>query len=355
MKSLSSTSKKILSILFILSGCILLFFAKENFKLVNTNISVENAKYKTDILKIKKENNKSKDDISDLEKKLNKISNRRKTMENLVSEYDYETNKYDDYISYPMALDYNVLNIKKLEAQDKDNIINSFYFNDKVRDLESAKSNLLISSILQNDYLIREVNYNLLRSNFEAYKYNGILKYYNTTTNYFLKSKVQIESKDRLMSLYQNMIVLKILGLEMLDHLTFVDISDQKEIDLQNIRKQMNNSNSFNYSIPQKFTESYYNKLLFGTDVYCVVNSYSKYVNIKEKKIDNGKIKIMQDFRGRIHLISELKSNQIMNYYYDTSGKVYKVVNFSDGIETIDFNKTSGILERSVKLYKYAK
>ena len=63
----------------------------------------------------------------------------------------------------------------------------------------------------------------------------------------------------------------------------------------------------------------------------------------------------MQDFRGRIHLISELKSNQIMNYYYDTSGKVYKVVNFYDGIETIDFNKTPGILERSVKLYKYAK
>ena len=41
MKSLSSTSKKIFSILFILSGCVLLFFAKENFKFVNTNISVE--------------------------------------------------------------------------------------------------------------------------------------------------------------------------------------------------------------------------------------------------------------------------------------------------------------------------
>ena len=44
---------------------------------------------------------------------MNKISNRRKTMENLVPEYDYEANKYDDYISYPMALDFNVLNIKK--------------------------------------------------------------------------------------------------------------------------------------------------------------------------------------------------------------------------------------------------
>ena len=83
------------------------------------------------------------------------------------------------------------------------------------------------------------MNYNLLRSNFEAYKYNGILKYYNTTTNYFLKSKVQIESKDRLMSLYQNMIVLKNLGLEMLDHLAFVNILDQKEIDLQNIRNKL--------------------------------------------------------------------------------------------------------------------
>ncbi|WP_040552671.1 hypothetical protein [Peptoniphilus indolicus] len=137
--------------------------------------------------------------------------------------------------------------------------------------------------------------------------------------------------------------------------MAFVNILDQKEIDLQNIRKQINNSNLFSYSIPQKFTEAYYSKLLFGTDVHCIVNSYSEYVNIKEKKIDNGNIKIMQDFRGRIHLISELKSNQIMNYYYDTSGKVYKVVNFYDGIETIDFNKTPGILERSVKLYKYAK
>ena len=112
----------------------------------------------------------------------------------------------------------------------------------------------------------------------------GFLKYYNTTTNYFLKSKVQIESKDRLMSLYQNMIVLKNLGLEMLDHLAFVNILDQKEIDLQNIRKQINNSNLFSYSIPQKFTEAYYSKLLFGTDVHCIVNSYSEYVNIKEKK-----------------------------------------------------------------------
>ena len=109
-----------------MSGCVLLFFAKENFKFVNTNISVENAKYKTDILKVKKENNKFKDNLSNLEEKLNKISNRRKTMENLVPEYDYEANKYDDYISYPMALDFNVLNIKKLGAQDKDNIINSF-------------------------------------------------------------------------------------------------------------------------------------------------------------------------------------------------------------------------------------
>lgn len=141
----------------------------------------------------------------------------------------------------------------------------------------------------------------------------------------------------------------------MLDHLAFVGASDQKEIDLQNIKRQTGVMSSSNYSIPQKFTEAYYKKLLFGTDVYSISNIYTNYVNIKEQKFENGNIKILNDFRGRVHIISELKDEKIINYYYDTSGNVYKVVDFSDGIEPIDFIKTPGIMEHSLKLYKSAK
>lgn len=355
MKNLNNNFKIVLSSAFIIIGCVLLFFSKSNLDLVNNNISVENAKYQSEILKIKKENKKAKESIDELDKNLSKLNSRKEVLENLVPQYDFESNKYDDYISYPVSLDYNVQNIKKIGLKNSEARINSFYFNNKVRDLESAKSNLLISSILQNDYLIREVNYNLLRSNFEVYKYNGILNYYNSTNNYFSKAKLKIESKDRLVSLYQNMVVLKSLGLEMLDHLAFVGASDQKEIDLQNIKRQTGVMSSSNYSIPQKFTEAYYKKLLFGTDVYSISNIYTNYVNIKEQKFENGNIKILNDFRGRVHIISELKDEKIINYYYDTSGNVYKVVDFSDGIEPIDFIKTPGIMEHSLKLYKSAK
>lgn len=352
MKNLNNKSKVALSILLVGIGIVLIFVANKNFKAIDESITVKNQKYKSKIESVKLTDEKTQKSLDEIQKKIDLIDSREQALQGLVNSFNFEDNKYDDYISNPVNLDFNHKNILSIKNDSTDKVINSYFFNNRVSDAEMARINLLFSSILQNDYLIKEVNYNLLRSNLEAYKYNGILNYYNTTNNYFIKSKLKIDSKDKLMSLYKNMLVLKKLGLDMLDHLSYTNITDKKEVDFQAVKNQMNQMEFSQYNIPEKFTKEYYQKLMFGTDVYNIINSYSNYLNEYEIVEGNSVIKILRDDRKRVYAAAEISNENILNYYYDSSGKVFKVVDFTDGIQTIDLLKSPKINDRANEIYK---
>lgn len=343
--------KLLMSFIFIIISIFLIWKSIIDFNRVDINISAENLKYKNQLESIKKTNSKLKEDIESVDKKLNLLSDRRETLQNLVTYYDYESNKYNDYISKPLELDFNYKNILKIEPNYSNGILNSYYFKNIVEDIDVAKINLLISSIGQNDYIISQINYNLLKSNIEAYKYNGILNYYNSTNSYFIKSKLQINSKDSLKTLYNNMLSLKKLGLEMLDHLSFTGISSKKSIELQNLKNEMSKINSSEFNIPEKYTSEYYDKLLFGTEIYNIIAPYTDYIKEVELIHDESTLRGFVDSRNRVYLISEMKNDAVKNYYYDTSGNLYKVIDFSDGIQSIDIMQTKGLSDKSKELY----
>lgn len=344
MKTQKNKMYIISSIICILASVTLLFFSMKSLQGVDDSIGLKNNAYKEKIKKAIEEETKIDSSLSEVNSKLNLLDQRKTELQNLVISYDYDKNKFNADTFSPMNLYYNSSTISNVNNIYTNSRIKSVLFKDVATENDEVKTDLLFSSILQNDFIINDVNYNLIRSNLEVYKYNGILAYYNGTNNYFLKSKLKIESKDKLNNLQNNMLAIRKLGVYLYDHLSFNN-NNNSEL------KRLSSYTDSNDLLPDKYIQEFNKKLLFGTEIYNVISNFTNYVKIDEMIANNATLKIMRDFRGRVDMISELSNDIEKNYYYDNKGKVYKIVELTDEIKEIDLTNLNEV-NHADSLYK---
>ncbi|WBW50660.1 hypothetical protein O6R05_03680 [Peptoniphilus equinus] len=335
----------VVSIAVIAYGIIKMGRFDESFSTTLSQVEADNQK-------VVEQNKLLDEELDTIDKQLTSLETRKATLGQVVAAFDYEANKYDAYLIELQPLNYNERFINAMGSSDLGPFLASSTFESASVDLETAKRSLLISSMVQNDYIVNTVNTNLLQSNVKVEQGNGLLQYYNGTNNYLLKDKIHFQSQDTMEKLSNNMLLLKQLGLEMMLHLNYgSNDSDGKE--LTALSNHLKGKNLSGYAVPKQFTEPYHNILKFGTDTYALVNDYTNHVRSTESLNDGHTIHTLRDERNRIFLIEDVGETSHYLYYYDQSARPFCCYALGDGIEEVDLNTSTELQQRAVELARH--
>lgn len=360
-------------IILILTGGIT-FYSLKNYKLH----SETSLKYKNMNTVLEEKIAKTEDSINLYNSKVKAIDDNLLKMHKLSKKYDSLTlNKniqsVEKYILKSMEGNFDKdrkNSMKNINTRYR-KLRSAFFADDEVANLEEAKTNILISSALLNNFVYSKLNNDISRNNNEVYKLTGLFNAYENS-NYFVKNilaqyinKNDIPLKTVKDNVYNNLFIYNNV-INAYDALLFPSSTNYtyllslrdlytKETQNLNIKKSDDIDNNI-----KEMLKSLDNCVLFGFDTFSQNIDYMHDYDIIDKtfETDNG-VKVLRyliDKRGRLYCAEE-RINGVPKTmdYFNSSGNPfilvdmenYKIYYFSDGIKS-DVNKYN----QAVEIYK---
>lgn len=347
---------------------------------------VESSLYKTQNKILKDEIKENEESINFFKSKLDVIEDRESRtmeMENYYKNVNFNLNTYTNIYNkgFLKSLSGN-LDIGRKNSLVEQNMefekLNSTYFlEEEVFSRDEAMNNIIVNSLVLNDYLYEVLNSKIVLNNNEMFKKIGVVDQIENNNNYIVKDKLykillkdnEFNNKNLIYEKSKNILKLKEESILAYDNLLYpsdynYNYLNEAKNNLKIEKDNINYNNTFKINDSTLQNIKKINKQsLFNIDVISQNINYLKDLNIikipmdSEDEQDNKNIiRYLVDSRNRIYLIEENLADDVFLNYYNSEGNALSQIDLNNyRIHYFYDKKNSEILGKynySMNLYK---
>lgn len=347
---------------------------------------VESSLYKTQNKILKDEIKENEESINFFKSKLDVIEDRESRtmeMENYYKNVNFNLNTYTNIYNkgFLKSLSGN-LDIGRKNSLVEQNMefekLNSTYFlEEEVFSRDEAMNNIIVNSLVLNDYLYEVLNSKIVLNNNEMFKKIGVVDQIENNNNYIVKDKLykillkdnEFNNKNLIYEKSKNILKLKEESILAYDNLLYpsdynYNYLNEAKNNLKIEKDNINYNNTFKINDSTLQNIKKINKQsLFNIDVISQNINYLKDLNIiktpmdSEEEQDNKNIiRYLVDSRNRIYLIEENLADDVFLNYYNSEGNALSQIDLNNyRIHYFYDKKNSEILGKynySMNLYK---
>lgn len=369
----------------VLSIILISIFSYYSFFNMKKN-KVESSLYKTQNKILKDEIKENEESINFFKSKLDVIEDRESRtmeMENYYKNVNFNLNTYTNIYNkgFLKSLSGN-LDIGRKNSLVEQNMefekLNSTYFlEEEVFSRDEAMNNIIVNSLVLNDYLYEVLNSKIVLNNNEMFKKIGVVDQIENNNNYIVKDKLykillkdnEFNNKNLIYEKSKNILKLKEESILAYDNLLYpsdynYNYLNEAKNNLKIEKDNINYNNTFKINDSTLQNIKKINKQsLFNIDVISQNINYLKDLNIiktpmdSEEEQDNKNIiRYLVDSRNRIYLIEENLADDVFLNYYNSEGNALSQIDLNNyRIHYFYDKKNSEILGKynySMNLYK---
>lgn len=369
----------------VLSIILISIFSYYSFFNMKKN-KVESSLYKTQNKILKDEIKENEESINFFKSKLDVIEDRESRtmeMENYYKNVNFNLNTYTNIYNkgFLKSLSGN-LDIGRKNSLVEQNMefekLNSTYFlEEEVFSRDEAMNNIIVNSLVLNDYLYEVLNSKIVLNNNEMFKKIGVVDQIENNNNYIVKDKLykillkdnEFNNKNLIYEKSKNILKLKEESILAYDNLLYpsdynYNYLNEAKNNLKIEKDNINYNNTFKINDSTLQNIKKINKQsLFNIDVISQNINYLKDLNIikipmdSEDEQDNKNIiRYLVDSRNRIYLIEENLADDVFLNYYNSEGNALSQIDLNNyRIHYFYDKKNSEILGKynySMNLYK---
>lgn len=376
MRNLSNKTLFTIFLIFLIGTGVFSYLTYMNFTKIMSIESVYKLKNKELKSQINSQSENLNGIISKIEATKSNLENISKIEQRYIGITNFDLNAVDNEIkkyslttfknNYNLSVNSDILN--KDEKYRK--LIVTFFQDDEVRDLNSAKNNFLTGSLILNDFINSKLQPKIFENNNRLNKMKGVFNFFNNTNNFLLKYKInnyltEKREKDEnyLFPKSINGLRSEIINLE--DNLLKafdVSLIPSKENSayLSEIKSIIDSERANVEILPTKDkTFELYNKnlkniMVLSTDLYSQNVDFLKNYKILDKTYDtNNGVEVLRyliDDRNRIYMAEvrvDGKAKYI--YYYDSSAIPFFALDI-DGFKLNYLDKKSNLYNDALRV-----